>query len=292
VARICILRVTRLLAVVDTAVERTITRVGASEHASPFLDDVLTVLSGMLFAAFDFVSTVSAKQGLFDLTAVAASIDTHFASSAETLVARSRALVFSTGHEVTANFTTAPAILVVGVGTSTGRLVLTTETGLCRTHMGTRRARASVTGQLTGMRTFANSFSATGVSAGVWWEASDCTRFDLFLTPTGVCLGQGVLRKVASWTPPLAERRNFAVLSTLLLGSGRPLVLRPLLDTGHVEDGPACVTRPDFRVAKDFARADGAFVVTVVNIMVGTGGNIGSCGFGKSASLRARLCLL
>lgn len=57
---ICILRVTRLLAVMNTAVESAIARVGASEHASPFLDNVLTILSGMLFAAFDFVATISA----------------------------------------------------------------------------------------------------------------------------------------------------------------------------------------------------------------------------------------
>lgn len=156
-------------------------------------------------------------------------------------MARSRALVFSTGHEITTDFTTAPTVLVVGVCTSAGRLVLATETSLCRTHMGTRWTRSSVTCQLTRMRTFTDSFSATSVSAGVGWKASDCTGFDLFLTPTRIRLRQGVLWKVASWTSPLARRRNFAVLSTLLLGGSGSLVLGPLLDTGHVENGPASV---------------------------------------------------
>jgi hypothetical protein len=149
--------------------------------------------------------------------------------------------VLSAGHEIAADFTTAPAVLVVGVGTSAGRLVLAAETGLCRTHVSTRRTRTGMASQLTGMGTLANSFSTAGVSARVWWQASDCTWLDLFLTPTRVCLGQGVFRKVASRTPPLARRRDFSILSTLLLGSGRPLVLGPLLHARHVEDGPASV---------------------------------------------------
>lgn len=168
-ARVGVLRVARLLAMVDTTVEGAIAKIGASEHAGPFLDNVLGILGGMLFVACDLVTTVSTKQCLFNLTTVATSIDTHFTSSAETLMARSRTFVFSTGHEITANFTTAPSIFVVSVGTSTSRLVLATEASLRWTHVGTRRARASVTGQLTGMRALANSFSATSVSARVWW---------------------------------------------------------------------------------------------------------------------------
>jgi len=60
VAGVGVLSVTRLLAVVDTTVEGAIARVGASEHTSPFLDNVLTVLGGMLFVACDFIATVSA----------------------------------------------------------------------------------------------------------------------------------------------------------------------------------------------------------------------------------------
>lgn len=168
-ARVGILRVTRLLTVVNTAIEGTITGIGASKHASPFLDDVLAVLGGVLFVACDFIATVSAEQGLLDLTTVAASIDAHFTSSTETLMARSRTFVLSTRHEIATDFTTAPAIFVVGVGTTTSRLVLAAEASLGGTHVGTRRAGASVTGQLTRMRALANSFSATSVSAGVWW---------------------------------------------------------------------------------------------------------------------------
>jgi hypothetical protein len=241
VAGISILSMARLLAVVDTTIEGAITRIGASEHAGPFFDDILTILGGVLFVACDFIATISAKQGLFDLAAVAASIDTYFASSAKTLVARSRTFVLAAGHEITADFTTAPAVLVVGIGTSAGRLVLAAETRLCGTHMSTRRARTSVTGQLTRMRTLANSFSATSIAARVWWQASDCTWFNLFLAPTGVRLGQSVFRKVASRTSPLARRRNFAILSTLLLGGSGPLILRPLLHARHVEDSPASV---------------------------------------------------
>jgi len=169
VARVGILRMTRLLTVVNTAIEGTITGISASKHASPFLDDVLAVLSGVLFVACDFIATVSAKQGLLDLATVAASIDTHFTSSTETLMARSRTFVLSTRHEIATDLTTAPAVFVVGVGTTTSRLVLATEASLGGAHVGTRRARACVTGQLTRMRAFADSFSATSVSARVWW---------------------------------------------------------------------------------------------------------------------------
>jgi hypothetical protein len=241
VARVGVLSMARLLTVVNAAIKSAITRIGTSEHASPFLDNILPILRGMLSATCDFVSAISAKQGLFDLATVAASIDADFASSTETLVARSWAFVFTAGHKITTDLTTAPAILIVGVGTSAGRLMLAAETRLCRTHVGTGRTRAGMTGQLTRMRTLANSLSTTGVSARVWWQASDCAWFNLFLTPTGVRLGQGVLRKVATRTSPLARRRNLSVFSALLLGSGGPLILRPLLDTGHVEDGPASV---------------------------------------------------
>lgn len=55
------MRVTRLLAVMDTTIEGAIARVSASEHTSPFLGNVLAVLGGMLFVTCDFVTTVSAK---------------------------------------------------------------------------------------------------------------------------------------------------------------------------------------------------------------------------------------
>jgi hypothetical protein len=231
----------RLLTVVNATIKGAIASIGTSEHASPFLDNILAILRGMLSATCDFVSAISAKQSLFDLATVAASIDADFTSSTETLVARSWTFVFSTGHKITADFTTAPAILVISVGTSAGRLMLAAETRLCGTHVGTGRTRSSVTGQLTRMRALANSLSTTGVSTRVWWQAGDCAWFNLFLTPTGVRFGQGVLRKVASRTSPLTRRRNLSIFSALLLGSGGPLVLRPLLHAGHVEDGPASV---------------------------------------------------
>jgi hypothetical protein len=82
VAGFSILSMARLLAMVNTTIESAITRVSASEHASPFFNDILTILGGMLFAASDFIATISAEQSLFNLATVAASIDTYFASSA------------------------------------------------------------------------------------------------------------------------------------------------------------------------------------------------------------------
>lgn len=60
VARVGILRMARLLAVVNATIEGAITRVGTSEHASPFLNNILTILSGMLFVTCDFLAAVSA----------------------------------------------------------------------------------------------------------------------------------------------------------------------------------------------------------------------------------------
>jgi len=50
----------RLLAVMNATIEGAITRVSTTEHASPFLDNILTVLSGMLFVTRDFITAVGA----------------------------------------------------------------------------------------------------------------------------------------------------------------------------------------------------------------------------------------
>lgn len=103
-------------------------------------------------------------------------------------MARSRTLVFSARHEVTTNLAATPAILIIGVGTTASRLMLTAETSLRRAHVGTWRARAGVTGQLTRMRTFADSFSTTSVSARMRRQTSDWARLNFFLAPAGVRL--------------------------------------------------------------------------------------------------------
>ena len=233
------LRVTRLLTMVNTTIEGTVTGVSAREHASPLLNNVLTIFSKVLFVACNFVATVSTQESFLDLTTVTTSIHTFFTSSTETLVAGSRTLVFSAGHEITTDLTTAPAVFIVSVGTAASRLVLAAETSLSGTHMGTRRARASMTSQLTRMRAFANSFPATSVPARMRRQTSDWAWLNFFLAPACICLGQSIFRKVASRASPLSRRRNLAVLSTLLLSSGRSLILRPLPDTGHVENSPA-----------------------------------------------------
>lgn len=104
-------------------------------------------------------------------------------------MARSRTLVFSAGHEITTDLATAPAILVVGVGTAASRLVLAAETSLGRAHVGTRRARAGVTGQLTRMRTFADSLPTTSISARMRRQTSDWARLNFFFAPACIRLG-------------------------------------------------------------------------------------------------------
>lgn len=239
--RVSVLSMTRLLAVMNAAVEGAIARIGASEHASPLLNNALAIFCAMLLVTCDLVTTIGTQQSLLDLATVAASVDTDFTSSTKAFMTWPRAFVLTTWHEVAADFTTTPAILVVGIGTTTGRLVLATETGLGRTHVCTRRARASMASQLTGVRAFANSFSAASIAAGVWRQASNSARLDLLLTPTSVCLWQCILRKIASRTSPLSGWRNLAILATLLLSSSRSLILGPLLDTAHVENSPACM---------------------------------------------------
>lgn len=53
------LSVARLLAMVNTTIEGTVTGVSASEHASPLFDDILTIFSNVLFVAGDFIAAVS-----------------------------------------------------------------------------------------------------------------------------------------------------------------------------------------------------------------------------------------
>lgn len=57
--RIGFLRVARLLAMVNTTIEGTVAGVGASEHASPLFNNILTILSVVLLVACDFIAAVS-----------------------------------------------------------------------------------------------------------------------------------------------------------------------------------------------------------------------------------------
>lgn len=185
-ARVRILRMTRLLAVMKTAVKGAAARVGTCEYAGPIFDDSLAILGKVLSVTLDLISPIRTQQSLLDLATVATSVDTNLASAAEAFVAWPGASVFTAGHEVAADFTTAPAVFVVGVCASASGFVFAAKTRLCRAHMSTWRARTSMTSQLARMGTLAHSFSATRIATRVRRQARNSARFDLLFAPTGI----------------------------------------------------------------------------------------------------------
>jgi len=191
-AGIGVLRVTALLAMMATAVKGSIAGIHTFEPAKPVFGEVLSIFRCGLLVACLFVSTVAAENVLFDLAAVTARIDANFASATKTLMARSGTVVFPTRHDIVADLPTAPAILIIGIDTSSCGLVLATETHLCRTHVGTPRAGTGVAGELARVRTLPDSFFAASVSTRVRRQASQRPGLDFLLTPAGIVLWKDI----------------------------------------------------------------------------------------------------
>jgi hypothetical protein len=94
---------------------------------------------------------ISTHDVLLDLTTVAACRHTNIAGSTRPFVAGSRAAVLSASHELTTNFSTAPAMLVICIYAASSDGLAATEAVLSRTHQRAWWAGASMTGHATGM---------------------------------------------------------------------------------------------------------------------------------------------
>lgn len=66
-----VLRVTLLFAFVNAAIELTLTEVAALEHARPAFENWLVTFDNVFTLALPLIPTVTAKQLLFDMPAIA-----------------------------------------------------------------------------------------------------------------------------------------------------------------------------------------------------------------------------
>lgn len=153
-----------LLAVVNVAIKGTTTRVGTLERASPVFGEGLAVFGDMICMAGFLVTSVGAENGLFHLSTIAAGINTNLASATQALMARAWAVVLAARHHVIANFTAAPAVLVVGIDTSSCVLMLAAEAHLSWAHVSTRWTGTSMTGKLAGVGALSKSFLAASIA--------------------------------------------------------------------------------------------------------------------------------
>lgn len=154
-----------LLAVVNAAAKGTATRVATLKRASPVFSEGLAIFGDdMICMAGFLVTSVGAENGLFHLSTIAAGINTNLASTTQALMARAWAVVLAAGHHVIADFTAAPAILVVGINTSSCVLMLAAKAHLSWTHVSTRWTGTSMTGELAGVGTLSKSFLAACIA--------------------------------------------------------------------------------------------------------------------------------
>lgn len=183
--------------------------------------------------------------------------------------------MLSASHQLPANLAAAPAILVIGIEASSRNRVLAAEAILCRTHLRTRWTRTSMACRWTWMRALLRnrSRSRARLSAREWRQSRKWLGVHLFLTPTRKCSRQLIFRQIAARTAPLPWWGQVSVLS-LLSCCRRTFLARPRLDALHVEHGPARPARPCGLSPRHLVVAYGALVVAVVDIFVGSCGDV------------------
>lgn len=93
--------------------------------------------------------------------------------------------MFPARQQIIADLLTAPAVVVVGIGTAFGDLVLAAKAGLRRSHELTRRAWAGVTLRVARVRTGRARLGAS-LATGVWRQARDVGWVDVFAAPAVV----------------------------------------------------------------------------------------------------------
>ena len=112
---LCLLRVALLLALVNSTVKLALAKISALERACPAFHDRFVAFNKMRPSAFFLIATISAKQLFLHLSTVALGWYTLFASTTEAFVTRSWTCVLATGHHLIANFSTAPARIIIGI---------------------------------------------------------------------------------------------------------------------------------------------------------------------------------
>lgn len=140
-----LLGVATLLARMFPAVILPLTFIIALKGPGPFLDIQRIASIVDISSAWLLVSTVITDNRLLDLSTITSTVDSNFAGSAQSLMARPRVSVFTARHQISTDLATAPPNVVIGIDTSPGCGFLATKAALNRTHMGTWRTRTSVT---------------------------------------------------------------------------------------------------------------------------------------------------
>lgn len=120
--------------------------VGALEQSNPMLDSLRAICSDMGLAALLLVTSITTKNVLLDLAAIASSRNAHLTSSAQPFVAGPITAMLAAGHQFAADLAATPTILVIGVNAASGDRSLSTETELRGSHLRTRRTRARMAG--------------------------------------------------------------------------------------------------------------------------------------------------
>jgi hypothetical protein len=191
VRRLRVLWVTGLLARVFATVIGATAFVGTFKRSNPVLNRRRAVSSEVRLTALLLLLSITATYVLLYLSAVASCWDADIASTAGSFVARPRAAVLATRHQLATDFSAAPAMLVVCVGAAARDRFLTAETVLSGSHQSAGRTRPSMARHGTWMRTFLwqNSWASARLTAGEGWESGKRLWIQLLLTPTVEVLG-------------------------------------------------------------------------------------------------------
>jgi microcystin-dependent protein len=179
-----VLCVALFLTLVHSTIKLTFAEIPAHEHAFPAFNHRLVTLDGVCSLTLFFVSSVGAKQLLFHLSAVALRRHTLFTSATEAFVARSRTSVLSTWHHLVADFTAAPARVIICVRASFRHFMLTAETDLRWSHVRAGRTRPSMASELTRMWAFSRPFPAATLATRMGWNTGQWFRVIFFPAPT------------------------------------------------------------------------------------------------------------
>lgn len=140
-----------LFATMHAAVEFLVTALSTVENANPSI-------------ALFFIRSFVARQSFLHLAAVTLSRNFNRTCTTNTLVTWSLTGVFTTGHYITTDLTTAPTSFVSCFETSSGRRLLPAETALHLTHACTWWARSSMAKLIARMRTCFGKFSVSSTS--------------------------------------------------------------------------------------------------------------------------------
>lgn len=112
------LLMTGLVTGVLSTVERTTTQIWAFERTDPLFNSRSIVRCHVVLSALFGFRPVVTKNVFLYLAAVATRWDAYFTDPTRAIVAWSRTTMFSTRHKSSANLTATPALLVIGVYTT------------------------------------------------------------------------------------------------------------------------------------------------------------------------------